>query len=97
MSGYTYCACRDCFETIVGEDGDYCDACKREGCPDYQGVEGMNQECQRPDAYGSPDCPECNKSDEVWYDETMWKCGRCNKEKKNGQTDPCSNSQSQGR
>lgn len=53
-SGYTHCRCRDCFETVVSDDmsdPDYCDECKEAGCPDYQGVEGMSQECQRPDAY----------------------------------------------
>jgi len=52
MAGYTDCACRDCFELIIGESGDYCDECIEAGCPDYQGQEGMNQECQRMDTYG---------------------------------------------
>lgn len=50
-SGYTTCQCRDCFELTVGETGDYCQACLDAGCPDYQGVAGMSQECQRQDAY----------------------------------------------
>ena len=53
-SGYTHCRCRDCFEIVVSDDmsvPDYCDECVEAGCPDYQGVEGMSQECQRPDAY----------------------------------------------
>lgn len=54
-SGYRYCACRDCPEIIVGEEGDFCDPCKKAGCPDYQGQEGMSQECQRADAYGVED------------------------------------------
>ena len=55
MSGYTHCQCRDCFEITVSDDQtkpDFCDDCTKAGCPDYQGVEGMSQECQRPDAYG---------------------------------------------
>ncbi len=40
MSGYTYCACRDCFETVVSTDvvnPDYCDECQEEGCtPDVE-------------------------------------------------------------
>jgi hypothetical protein len=51
-AGYRYCACRDCLEIIVGEEDDFCAWCEKAGCPDYQGVEGMSQECQRPDAYG---------------------------------------------
>ncbi len=78
MSGYMHCTCRDCFELLVGNEGDYCDGCQAAGCPDYQGVEGMNQECLRPDAYGEMDCADCKKPDEVWYDhETGWHCGLC--------------------
>ena len=51
MSGYVYCHCRDCFDITVGEAGEFCADCVDAGCPDYQGVEGMNQECQREDAY----------------------------------------------
>jgi len=54
MSGYMYCTCRDCFELIVGEEGDYCDDCIEAGCPDYQGQKGMSQECQGKHAYGTP-------------------------------------------
>jgi len=54
MSGYVYCACRDCMEIVVGEPGDFCCECIEAGCPDYQGVEGMSQECQK-----EPDCSEC--------------------------------------
>jgi hypothetical protein len=52
MSGYYHCHCRDCFEIIVGEPGDYCSDCNEHGCPDYQGVKGMPQECKNPNAYG---------------------------------------------
>lgn len=57
-SGYTQCKCRDCFEIVVSNDQahpDFCDGCRKAGCPDYQGVKGMSQECQRPDAYGGED------------------------------------------
>ena len=53
-SGYTHCPCRDCFEIVVSDNmdaPDYCDGCKKAGCPDYQGVKGMPQECQNPEAY----------------------------------------------
>ena len=52
MAGYMDCTCRDCFALIVGDSGDYCDECIEAGCPDYQGVEGMSQECQSAGAYG---------------------------------------------
>ena len=48
MSGYTHCACRDCFETTVSNDmasPDLCHDCEDAGCePD--------EECQSPHAYG---------------------------------------------
>lgn len=53
MSGYLHCACRDCFEITIGDPGEFCTECDEAGCPDYQGVSGLSQECQRPDAYGS--------------------------------------------
>lgn len=54
MSGYVSCACRDCMETAIsGDDGPaFCHDCVEAGCPDYQGVEGMSQECQADGAYG---------------------------------------------
>jgi hypothetical protein len=52
-SGYTPCACRDCMETAIGIPGEaFCHECEETGCPDYQGVAGMSQECQAPGAYG---------------------------------------------
>jgi hypothetical protein len=30
----------------------YCHACESAGCPDYQGMRGMSQECQVDNAYG---------------------------------------------
>lgn len=51
--GYTYCQCRDCFEIVI--DGGFCDECVEAGCPDYQNVPGMSQECLRSDAYDEVD------------------------------------------
>lgn len=34
-SGYTHCACRDCFEIVVSNDmeqPDFCDECVEAGC-----------------------------------------------------------------
>ncbi len=45
MSGYRYCGCRDCFETVVGEEGDLCDECEEAGCE-------QGKECSAPGAYG---------------------------------------------
>ena len=59
MSGYTHCACRDCFEIVVSNDmanPDFCDECIEAGCSDYQGVEGMSQECQREDIWEEELC-----------------------------------------
>jgi hypothetical protein len=51
-TGYTNCACRDCFEIAIGDAGKaFCHGCVEAGCPDYQGQPGMSQECQRDDAY----------------------------------------------
>jgi len=82
MNGYIHCACRDCFEITIGGPGTFCWQCVKHGCHDYQGIGGMSQECQRPDAYGDLDCPKCKQSDEVFYDESengegQWRCERC--------------------
>lgn len=57
-SGYTSCACRDCMEVAISNDDSkpaYCHACVAAGCPDYQGQEGMSQECQcEPDEDDEP-------------------------------------------
>lgn len=50
VTGYHYCACRDCPELIVGEHGDLCDACDTSGCDT-----STHTECQAPDAYGDHD------------------------------------------
>lgn len=52
MSGYTSCACRDCFEIAISDDEKpaFCHACEEAGCePD--------SECQAPGAYGEDDDP----------------------------------------
>jgi hypothetical protein len=64
VSGYLHCACRDCFEIVCGDPGDFCDDCETAGCPGYQGVDGLSQECQRDDAYG------CDCSDDDCDDDT---------------------------
>jgi len=48
-SGYTHCACRDCFDITVSADmakPELCWACEEAGC-DEQG----EHECRRDDAY----------------------------------------------
>jgi len=39
-TGYTHCACRDCFEIAIASEADYamCHACRAEGCE-------LNAEC----------------------------------------------------
>jgi len=52
-SGYTYCGCRDCLETVVSDDmanPDLCDDCAAAGCS--LGNEDGG-ECCNPEAYGS--------------------------------------------
>ena len=67
-SGYRHCACRDCFEIVIGEPGKFCKECQDAGCPYYHGVEGMSQECQRLDyEFDEPD-PD---ADEHGYDPTV--------------------------
>lgn len=47
MSGYTDCACRDCFEIAIGEPGEaMCGACQEAGCE-------KDKECQTDGAYGA--------------------------------------------
>lgn len=52
MTGYTDCACRDCFE--IAMDGKLCSECEEYGCPKG------DEECCAPHAYGgccaNPDC-----------------------------------------
>jgi len=54
MSGYTPCACRDCFDLSISDDvrkPELCSDCKAAGCEAGRG------ECQRPDAYGMEENP----------------------------------------
>jgi hypothetical protein len=47
-SGYSDCACRDCFDIAITSDGSpaFCTECEEAGCePD--------QDCQQPGAYGA--------------------------------------------
>lgn len=49
-SGYTFCACRDCPDTIIASNPcrpELCDDCMDAGCGDPDDLD-----CQRPDAYG---------------------------------------------
>lgn len=66
MSGYTDCACRDCFEIAIGNNepgGAYCWACAESGCE-------RDSECQAPHTY----CP----GDERYHedDEHCAVCGQ---------------------
>lgn len=51
-SGYTDCACRDCFDIAIGDmkrdHHTLCSACADAGCSRYG-----DEECQRDDAYGA--------------------------------------------
>lgn len=52
-SGYTHCACRDCFDIAISSDmrqPELCSDCEEAGC-DETGC----SECQRDDAYGCGD------------------------------------------
>ncbi len=68
MSGYTDCACRDCFDVAVSSDTskpDLCWACREAGC-DADG----EHECCRDDAYGCDEEQEwvptiCKGLDEI--------------------------------
>lgn len=53
-SGYTHCACGDCFDVTVSADmsePELCAACDEAGCE--PSAPGDATECQRPDAYGA--------------------------------------------
>jgi hypothetical protein len=47
MSGYTHCACRDCFEITIGDDDALCRECEESGCE-----ANAETECDAPHAYG---------------------------------------------
>lgn len=57
-SGYRPCACRDCFETAIGEAGALCWACQEAGC------EG-DGECQAPGAYGIEHLDDLREEPEI--------------------------------
>ncbi len=51
MSGYMPCACRDCFETAIGDEPPaLCHECEEASC-DING----EHECSAPGAYGGTD------------------------------------------
>ena len=56
MSGYTDCACRDCFDVAISSDEELpalCWACADAGCNP-----GGHSDCERHDAYGALDYAE---------------------------------------
>ncbi len=58
-SGYTDCACRDCFEIATSDDmanPDMCAECEEAGCE-------ADEECQRSDAYGCDEPSEPEEED----------------------------------
>lgn len=68
-SGYTHCACRDCFETAVSDDmanPDLCNDCEDAGC-DADG----ESECQGEHSYGGPEfCEYCVRDPEGCSDHS---------------------------
>ena len=72
MSGYTACACRDCFDIAVCEgEPILCGLCFDAGCRVWDGSDGWEWECQRIDGLDIDDVPlgeewrinkECDKS-----------------------------------
>lgn len=45
QAGYRFCACRDCFETVIADvEGVFCDACGDAGC-------SPDAECCAPGSY----------------------------------------------
>lgn len=55
MSGYMNCACRDCFEIVIGSGPTLCDECQDSGCTNHDNLPGfmtgygLGYECQRED------------------------------------------------
>lgn len=73
-SGYTDCACRDCFEIVVSDDTDtpdLCSDCEEHGCEPYRGPGRVSHgwECKRPDAYGER-CAHCGEPGEMTGHQT---------------------------
>ena len=65
-SGYTHCACRDCFDTAISNDmadPELCSLCEDAGCTRETDaldsgcatLSSSEMECQRSDAYGCDD------------------------------------------
>lgn len=51
VSGYTFCPCRDCSDTVIADNvmhPEVCDDCKDAGC---SSIPNFPSECQRDDAY----------------------------------------------
>ncbi len=63
-SGYRDCACRDCFEIAIGEEGALCSECEEAGCE-----AGAEKECEAPGAYGvDVDC-SCSRGGSAMFCE----------------------------
>lgn len=61
-SGYTHCACRDCFEVVMSNDmanPDLCDNCSEAGC------EPDSECCVEPELE-APECPACGGESTVF-------------------------------
>lgn len=70
-SGYTPCACRDCFDETISADmskPELCSACFEAGCAHYTAGKPSlyrnSYECQRDDAYGCGDGESITARDE---------------------------------
>lgn len=68
MSGYTDCACRDCFEISMGG---LCNACEEAGC------EGGESECEAPHAYGGETTCPCGEDASIINRDGEARCGGC--------------------
>lgn len=75
-SGYTHCACRDCFEVTVSSDTDepeLCSACEDAGC------EADSECCVEPEPE-PPECPACGGESAVLGglgNLTHFRCRNC--------------------
>ena len=71
MTGYTDCACPDCFEIAIGTPGEaFCNACEAADC------DGAS-ECEAPHAYCGSD--EKSGDDDVMVDGVAY-CPVCGQE-----------------
>jgi len=67
-TGYTDCACRDCFEIAIGVPGvALCHECEASGC-DPEG----HHECAAPDAYEGRSCPRNEHDGGFDYLTVQW-------------------------